>query len=145
MSQAAVNWNLTSSDHGMLRNTALLTAAQLGVLCLILPIALWQQGNLGFLQCMAAWLLGWVPSLAALAISHRFLGTPQALLAILGGMALRAVPPLVVCLFLAMKGSGQQWFHFICYLLVFYMVALAVETYLSVALLKTRQPSGQGK
>ncbi len=79
------------------------------------------------------------PAVAALGVSFRFLGTPHALAAVLLGMMLRAFPPLIVCLLLALRGSGADYFHFVCYLLLFYMVTLAVETYLSVQLVKNKE------
>jgi hypothetical protein len=49
------------------------------------------------------------------------------------GMAIRMAPPLALCLFLAASGqSGRQHLAFIGYLLAFYMVTLALETYLAV-------------
>jgi len=47
-------------------------------------------------------------------------------------MAFRLLPPLSVCLILALRSSGSENLSFICYLLVFYMVTLSVETYLSI-------------
>jgi hypothetical protein len=49
------------------------------------------------------------------------------------GMAVRIVPPLVICLVLAVQGaSGRQHLAFIAYLLTFYCVTLAFETWLAV-------------
>ena len=57
---------------------------------------------------------------------------------VLLAMFFRLFPPLAVCLLLALKGSGADYFSFISYLLVFYMVTLSVETYLSIKGIQTQ-------
>ena len=138
MSQPAVHWSSFWCKHQFLRCAAVLAAASVtGYLC-VLPFALWQQGGQGAIEAALAALLCLAPALAALGVSCRFLGTPQALAAVLLGMMLRAFPPLVVCLLLAVRGSGADYIHFVSYLLVFYMITLAVETYLTVGLVKQK-------
>ena len=49
-------------------------------------------------------------------------------------VAIRMVPPLALCVVLAARGvSGRDHLAFIFYLLGFYLVALALETWTSVA------------
>ncbi len=48
-------------------------------------------------------------------------------------MAIRMVPPLAICVVLAAQGAdGREHLAFIGYLLAFYLVTLAVETWLAV-------------
>ena len=141
MGQAVVDWGFHSSRQSLLRSSAILAGAMLLLALLILPVAYWQQGTQGLVEAAGAVLLCLLPSMAALALGHMLLGTKHGLFAILGGIALRMFPPMSVCLLLAFHGGGQQWLQFITYLLISYMVALAVETSLSVGLLKERQPT----
>ncbi len=139
MSQIVENWTSKLSSGRLAPNSAVLASALILVLMLTLPVAYWLQGVRGLIECSVASLLCLLPSLLALAVSHRFLGTPHAMGAILSGMALRSMPPLLVCLVLALKTTGLEKMHFVSYLLLFYMVALAVETFLSVTMLNRKQ------
>ena len=139
MSQMVANWSSKLIIVRLAPNSAVLAGTLLIVLMLVMPVAYWLQGSRGLVESGLASLLCLLPSLAALAVSHRFLGTPHALGAILSGMALRSMPPLLVCLVLATKTDGNSQIYFVSYLLLFYMVALAVETLLSVAMLNRKQ------
>jgi hypothetical protein len=55
------------------------------------------------------------------------------LIAMLLAMAVRDIPLLAICLALAVAGqTGEQHLGFVCYLLAFYLIALASETWLAV-------------
>jgi hypothetical protein len=103
------------------------------------PVVFWQQGWQGSLESALAALACLVPAVAALAVSIRFLGTTQALSAVLLGMMLRAFPPLLICLLLALRGRGADYLYFVCYLILFYLFTLAVETYLLVQFAKSKK------
>ena len=139
MGHAAVSLSDQSPSQSLLRSSAILTGALCALLVALAPVAIWLQGVDGLWTCLAACLLCLAPALGVLAVSHRFLGTPHALSAILAGMALRALPPLAVCLVLALRGTGYDYIHFISYLLVFYLAALSIETWLSVTLISNAQ------
>jgi hypothetical protein len=102
-------------------------------------MAIWQQGPRGVWESAAAGFVCLLPAVAALALSYRLLGTPQALTAMLLAMGLRLSPPLTVALLLATRGSGADFFPFVCYLLLFYVATLATETWLFVHLIRARK------
>jgi hypothetical protein len=55
------------------------------------------------------------------------------LVTMLLGMGIRMAPPLGICLYLAAQGArGREHLAFIVYLLAFYLVTLALETWFSV-------------
>jgi hypothetical protein len=63
------------------------------------------------------------------------------LAAMLFAMALRFIPPLAVCFVLSATGArGQQHLAFVCYLLIFYLATLAVETWLAVKRVNVASP-----
>ena len=72
----------------------------------------------------------------ALAVTARMFRSQQALAGMLLAMGLRSIPPLTVCLILAVGGRPDRYLGFIVYLLGFYMAALAAETYASVRMVK---------
>ncbi len=139
MSEPVAHWSISCRDGGLLRYAGLLVGAIVAFYVALLPIAAWQQGLRGLGELTAAGLVCLLPALAALGVSYRLLGTPQALGAMMLAMGLRLLPPLVVALLLAMRGSGADFFHFVCYLLLFYMATLTVETCLFVQLIRARK------
>jgi hypothetical protein len=103
------------------------------VALLLLPYAMRQSGSAGPTGVAAAATIVFLSGLAAEGLASLFsrLGTPLA--ALLTGMAVRMTPPMLICLILALQGAhGRQYLAFICYLLAFYLVTLAVETWLAV-------------
>jgi hypothetical protein len=59
------------------------------------------------------------------------LGSPLA--ALLFGMVARTALPMLICIVLALQGAhGREHLAFIGYLLAFYLVTLALETWLAV-------------
>jgi len=103
------------------------------VALLIAPFAVGKSGSAGLagLAIAAAICLvaGWIAESLALMLHDRVMP----LAAMLLGMAVRMLPPLGVCLVLAARGSsGRDHLAFIVYLLAFYLVTLALETWLTV-------------
>jgi hypothetical protein len=139
VSEPVAQWSTSCRDGGLLRSVGLLVSAVAVLYAALLPIAIWQQGPRGIWESAAALLVCLLPAMAALVLSYRLLGTPQALAALLLSMGLRLMPPLVVALLLAARGTGADYFHFVCYLLLFYVATLAAETLLFVQLIRTRK------
>jgi len=106
---------------------------------LLMPIALWVGGATGALEVTIAAAICLFPGLVALWFSTQSSGTNQVLFGLLFSMGLRILPPLVICLALSLRSTGTEYFSFICYLLLFYMVTLALETYLSVRLVQPKR------
>ena len=109
-------------------------AGVLGLSVLLLPCVLVLQGRNGFLEAGAAALLCTSAGLVALAVVSWQTRQQQPLGGMLLAMVLRILPALAVCMLLAIQGEGKQYISFISYLIVFYLVTLALETYLSVQL-----------
>jgi hypothetical protein len=132
------------AGHGFLRSALLVSAAVLLAGLLLAPFAARQtdmNGMLGLASaaaiCLfAAWCAEGVGCALSRAGSH--------LAAMLLSMALRFVPPLAVCFVLAASGAdGRQHFAFVCYLLVFYLATLAVETWLAVKRVDVTSPKSK--
>ena len=139
MSEQVDHWSTSSREGGFLRTMMLLVGAIVALFVAVLPIAVWQQGIQGVWQSATAGLLCLLPAVAGLGISCRLVGTPQAMVAMLLAMAFRLLPPLAVCLLLAMRGSRADYIPFVCYLLLFSATTLAIETYLFVRLIQSRK------
>jgi hypothetical protein len=117
-----------------LNSALLVTAVVLVVALAIAPFASGQSGSagLGGLSIAAAICLAtaWITELVAAAIGRH--ASPLAIMAL--GMMFRMMPPLALCVVLAARGvSGREHLAFIFYLLGFYLVTLAMETWTSVA------------
>ena len=105
---------------------------------LISPIVFWLQGPSGLLDALVAALLCLLPGLSALAVSSLPLCRAQPLVGMLLAMSLRMLPALFVCLLLARRGTGSEYHSFVSYLILFYLLTLAAETFLSLQLTKNK-------
>jgi hypothetical protein len=139
VTEPVAHWSTSCREGGLLRPMLLLVGAVAALYVLILPLAVSQQGLRGAAEAGAAALVCLFPAAIALGLSYRLLGTPQATAALLLSMGFRLLPPLAVVLILATRGTGVDFFHFVCYLLVFYVATLAVETSLFVQLIRARK------
>lgn len=128
------------SSHGFVRSALIVTACMLGVGLMLLPIAVYQDGSGSALGLLAAGGICLLAAYLAEAFSCLLTRTGPPLAAMLVSMAVRFTPPLLVCFYLAATGAtGRQHLAFVCYLLAFYLVTLAVETWLAVS--RVSQPS----
>jgi hypothetical protein len=120
-------------DRSFVRSAVVLTVCILATAALLLPVAIREQGtgNLAGLAFVTSMFL--VSSWLSEAVSLRLHRSGSALVAMGLSMAIRTVPPLLVCLYLAARGySGRENFALIGYLFAFYFVTLVVETRLAV-------------
>lgn len=126
--------NANAANRGFVRSAMILAGATLViavVLCLV-AVATSQTGSggpWGVAAAAAICLLGGWAAEGVATLVHRA-GSPLG--AFFAGMALRLFPPLLVCTFLAMQGGGRQHLAFIVYLLTFYFMALALDTWWAV-------------
>jgi hypothetical protein len=117
-----------------------------GVGLLLLPVAVRQEGSGSAFGLLAAGGICLVAAYLAEAFSCLLTRTGPPLAAMLVSMAVRFTPPLLVCFYLAATGaSGRQHLPFVCYLLAFYLVTLAVETWLAVSRVSQRSADQDGK
>jgi hypothetical protein len=129
---SATNGSKTTRAR-FLRSALMLAGCVLLVALLIAPLAAGKSGSgsLAGLALAAAicLLTGW----AAESLSCLLHGRVTPLAVMLLGMAIRMAPPLGICVALAALGaSGRAHLAFIVYLLAFYLVTLALETWLAV-------------
>jgi hypothetical protein len=102
-----------------------------GLFCLF-SIATRQTGSSGPWGVAGAAALCLIGGWSADAISAFAHGAWSSLIALLAGAAIRLLPPLVVCMVLALRGGGREHLAFVVYLLVFYLVVLALDTWWAV-------------
>jgi hypothetical protein len=98
----------------------------------ILPFALWLEGPQGGVEASVAAFICTFCGLLVIGVTSLKVLRKKVLVSMLVAMAIRFMPPMVVCLVLTVSGDKAEFFSFICYLLLFYMISLAVETYLSM-------------
>jgi len=139
VSGAAVNLTAFWRESSYLRSATWLTCAIAALLVLLMPFALWNSGAVGAFEVLVAAVICLLPGLIALWFTSHAGDTNQVLFSLLFSMGLRLLPPLVICLALSLRSTGAEYFSFICYLLLFYMVTLALETYLSVRLIQPKR------
>jgi hypothetical protein len=121
------------ANHGFLRSTLVLSGCVLVVALLLLPFAMRQTGTGAPLGLAAAAGICLAAACVAEAVSCTFAKSGAHLVGMGLSMGIRLLPPLAVCVVLAATGaSGRQHLPFVCYLLAFYLVALAAETVLAV-------------
>jgi hypothetical protein len=108
--------------------------AAAGLLLVVLfPIAAARTGSGGVVGLFVAAVICLATGILSEAISRCAGGAQAPLWSLLAGMAVRMLPPLAICCLLAVRGeSGMQHLAFVCYLLAFYLVTLAVETWFAV-------------
>ena len=123
----------SSPFRSLLRPVLVLTGCVFVVALVLLPFAWGRTGSNGPLGLAAAAAIclasGWTAEGLAFALQR----SVQPLGIMLLGMTVRMIPPLAICLVLAAKGAdGRQYVAFVGYLLTFYLVTLALETWLTV-------------
>ena len=124
---------------GILHSVIWLAGSVAAIALLMLPVAIGQSGSGSPWGLAAAAGICLGASLAAEAVACVLVGPSLALQRLAFGMGARMLPPLAVCCFIAMQGeSGLNHLAFVCYLLVFYLVTLTVDTSLAV-----RRSAGQ--
>lgn len=115
------------------RSSLLLVASVLLVAAVIAPWAYGKSGSAGWAGLSLAALICLVSSWIAEGLAVILHGRVMPLVTLLIGMAIRTVPPLAVCVVIMAQGAtGPQHLAFIVYLLAFYFVTLALDTWLTV-------------
>src|SRR5687767_8143703 len=99
---------------------------------LLAPIGFWSYAWRGVLSVFAAGGLCATTGIAAFWVNRHFIVSGRVIVGVLGAMAIRMGVPLVVCLFLTLRGDADWMAGFAYWLLPHYVVALAVETWFSL-------------
>jgi hypothetical protein len=127
-------WKTRLAQFGILGRCILL-ALVLGIaLVVAAPLGFFLTGSDGAWAAIAAALVVWVASTAALALGEVFQGPGPnaALFKLLFGMTLRMALPLAACMAVHLSASSLDAAGFVFYVLGFYLLALPIDTLLSV-------------
>jgi hypothetical protein len=126
-------------QNGLARCAVILILVMLGFLLVCLPLAIWMGGN-SVEALLAAVGVCITPGLAAVVVSHYFAATNRHLPGMLIAMGCRLLPPLVVCLWLALNREAVNGQIFAAFLIAAYLISLATETFLSVRSIDSHHP-----
>jgi hypothetical protein len=102
------------------------------LLLMLVAVLLGQSGSGGILGVIVAAAICLFAGLAAEAIASLVHAAGSPLGALLAGMTIRLLPPLGVCLILAVRGGGRENLAFVIYLLTFYLLTLTLDTWWAV-------------
>jgi hypothetical protein len=114
------------------RNAGSLALAMVAVSVLVGPLAYMAEGGAGVMRALAAAVLCLVCGVIAIGLRAWFSSQNNPLAGLLGSMAVRFFPPLVLCLLIAIKRPDSEVFVFVGSLLMYYLVTLSVESWLAV-------------
>jgi hypothetical protein len=143
VSQVPVASEMGSRPMGRLSLRAaqgVLAAAMLTACGLLTYFYAWQvYGRDGVVASVSAAAVCWAGAGLAMSLSGLFRQPERALAMTAVGMALRMGLPLVAVLVVAVQGGALAEARFVIYILAYYLVALVVETWLTVKLVSTPQ------
>lgn len=122
-----------STARGLFHPALLLAGLTVVIALALLPFAVGRTDSGGPLGLAIAGAVCLLAAWLAEGIAWLLRGHVPPVSLTLVGMGIRMLPPLALCLFLAASGqSGRTHLAFIAYLLAFYVLTLALETYLAV-------------
>jgi hypothetical protein len=108
-------------------------ALWLTVVCLILAPLVWAlQGNIGVVALVAAAFFCGASAIGAQLIAVLLVGSANPVHAVMIAMLLRMVPPLALCAVVGLRRGPLTDAGIVFYMIGFYLVTLAVDTWLSV-------------
>jgi len=123
----------SSPIRGFVRPALVFVGCVCAVALLLLPLAWGRPGSGGPIGLAAAAAICLAAGWLAEGVSSMLHRSVAPLGVMLLSMGIRISVPLGICLVLAAQGaSGRQYLAFIGYLLTFYLVTLALETWLTV-------------
>ncbi|MEX2309374.1 MAG: hypothetical protein WD738_17375 [Pirellulales bacterium] len=126
--------NLNATNRGIVHSALILAGSIVVIaapLCL-LSIVMGLSGSGGPWGVSAAAAVCILAGVAADGVAALVQRAASPLASLLAGMTLRLLPPLVVCLILALREGGSDHLAFVVYLLVFYLVILSLDTWWAV-------------
>jgi hypothetical protein len=131
VTQHSASWLSSGFENSLVSCAVILTLVLAAFTLACLPLAIWLGGN-SVMSLFAATGVCITPGLAAIGVSHYFTRLGQPLPGMLLAMGCRLLPPLVVCLWLAVNKYAAQGQVFAGFLIAAYLVSLGVETFLAV-------------
>lgn len=125
-------WLTNLRSRSLAVRAAVLASVVLVLLSIIGPVGWALNGAAGVGAAVAAAALCFVGSALALGLGHLFRAPEHLLYGVLAGMIARMGLPLAFGMAVHLHDGPLAQSHFLHYLLVFYPVTLAVETFLSL-------------
>jgi hypothetical protein len=142
LNAAASNETNSARSASLPRACAILAAALLLLLPLIAAYGYFASGTVGILAAMVAFGICLVPGILALCVTAISQKLNQGVQGILGAMGIRMGAPLAALLVLPKLGGPLIAAGVIGMTLVFYLVTLVVETWLSLRFIPVAKISG---
>ena len=124
------NWIARLQASGVGGQLALLVLPVAVVLVAVLPLALLLDGRPGAIAAVSAAVVCLVPSAIVLSIAAQLHGPHKGLLALTVGMITRLGLALTACVVVQARGGALAETGFAFYVVAFYMVTLAADTFL---------------
>lgn len=122
-----------TTSHSFVRSALMLIACVLVAALLAAPFAMNHTGSAGPLGLAGAAIVCLFAAFLGDAVSLLLMRIGQPLAGAMAGMMVRMFPPLTICVVMAAtRQAGREHLYFIFYLLAFYLVTLAVETWVAV-------------
>jgi len=103
-----------------------------------LPVAMTLSGSDGALSALFAAAVVWMASTMGLVIGEFCYGPSKSVSRLLAGMVVRMLAPLIACMIVLLSSQRLTTSGFVFYVLVFYLVALLIET--AMSFIKTTAP-----
>ncbi len=117
--------------RGLPASVAMLSAVLAASYLLLAPFVYRLQGADGLSAAAVAAVVCLVSALAGLLVSQCFSGPDHALAGVLVGMGFRMTLPLTVCVVAQLQGGALAQAGFVFYIIAFYLVSLAIDTWLA--------------
>lgn len=125
-------WRANRTRRSVPAQCAFLTLWVLAVAAVLIPLAYRTSGTAGVIAAASAALVCYGSATLALLLTDRFRGPDLAVIGLLVGMFCRTGLPLVIALVIHLRTKALSEAGLPVYLLVFYLLCLAVETRLSL-------------
>ena len=125
-------WRASRARRSVPARFAFLTLCVLAVAALLIPLAYRLSGMAGVVAAASGALVCYAGAALALLLADRFRGPDLAALALLVGMFCRTGLPLMTALVIHLRTKALSEAGLPVYVLVFYLLCLAVETWLSL-------------
>lgn len=134
MQSTQVHW----AARSLVASVTVLVSGVAFLLFILAPLASWLQGPDGLRTSFAAAIACLLPGLSIVALAHWRALSSKPLLTLLIGTGLRMVPLLIVALVAMLSGDQAVYKYFAAYLVCFYLATLAIETFVSLQVVRSR-------
>lgn len=134
MQSTQVHW----AARSFVSSAMLLVSGAALLLLGLAPMAYWLQGLVGLRTVSWAALACLLPGVSIIALAYWRALSAKPLFTMLLATALRMVPLLIVALVAMLSGDQAVYKYFAAYLVCFYLATLAIETFVSLQVVRSR-------